>query len=328
MERASKVDTVVLDKTGTLTNGKPAVTDVINVGSIDANQILQIAASAEKGSEHPLGEAIVKAAAEKNLALSSLSHFQAIPGHGIEVVLDGKKIYLGNRQLMKTQKIALGDFIEEKMQKLEEDGKTAMILAVDGIIEGFIAVADTLKENSASAVLALQKMGFTVLMLTGDNWRTAQAIAKQIGIQNILAEVLPENKALEVKKLQQQKSVVAMVGDGINDAPALTQADVGIAIGSGSDIAKEAGQIVLVKEDLRDIINAFDLSKKTMRKIKENLFWAFIYNALGVPLAAGVLFLWFKFLVSPELAALFMAFSSVSVTLNTLLLRRYKFKYI
>ncbi len=326
LERASKVNTVVLDKTGTLTKGKPAVTNIINIGSLDVNQILQIAASAEKGSEHPLGEAMVKAALEKNLVFSSIDNFQAIPGHGIEAIIDGKKIYLGNRQLMKVQKIVLSNSVEEKMQKLEEDGKTVMILATNGAIEGLIAVADTLKENSAAAVLALQKMGFKVLMLTGDNWRTAQAIAKQIGIQDVLAEVLPENKALEVKKLQQQRKVVAMVGDGINDAPALTQADVGIAIGSGSDIAKEAGQIVLVKEDLRDIINAFDLSKKTMRKIKENLFWAFIYNALGVPLAAGVLYPWFKFLVSPELAALFMAFSSVSVTLNTLLLRRYKFK--
>ena len=328
MERASKVNTVVLDKTGTLTKGKPAVTDIINIGSLDTNQILQIAASAEKGSEHPLGEAMVKNALEKNLVLSPIDSFQAIPGHGIEALIDGKKIYLGNRQLMSVQKITLNDSVEEKMQKLEEDGKTAMILAINGTIEGLIAVADTLKENSASAVATLQKMDFEVLMLTGDNRRTAQAIAKQIGIQNVLAGVLPENKALEVKKLQQQGKVVAMVGDGINDAPALTQADVGIAIGSGSDIAKGAGQIVLVKEDLRDIISAFDLSKKTMRKIKENLFWAFAYNALGVPLAAGALYPWFKFLVSPELAALFMALSSVSVTLNTLLLKRYKFKYI
>ncbi|MEK7104850.1 MAG: heavy metal translocating P-type ATPase [Patescibacteria group bacterium] len=328
LERASKVNTVILDKTGTLTKGKPVVTNILNVGLLNVDQILQIAASAEKGSEHPLGDAMVKAAIEKNLVFSPITHFQAIPGHGIEVVIDGKKIYLGNKQLMNNQKIILSNSTEEKMQKLEEEGKTTMILAVDGTIEGLIAVADTLKKNSSEAVSALQKMGFEVLMITGDNWRTAKAIAKQIGIQNILAEVLPENKALEVKKLQQQGKIVAMVGDGINDAPALTQADVGIAIGSGSDIAKEAGQIVLVKEDLRDIINAFDLSKKTMRKIKENLFWAFVYNALGVPLAAGILFPWFKFLVSPELAALFMAFSSVSVTLNTLLLKRYKFKYI
>ncbi|MBI4992675.1 MAG: copper-translocating P-type ATPase, partial [Candidatus Magasanikbacteria bacterium] len=275
LERASKVNMVVLDKTGTLTKGKPAVTEIINVGSLDVNQILQIAASAEKGSEHPLGEAIVKMALEKNLVFSSIDHFQAIPGHGIEAVIDGKKIYLGNRQLMKVQNTVLNDSVEVKMQKLEEGGKTVMILAVDGIIEGLIAVADTLKENSAAAVLALQKRGFEVSMITGDNWRTAQAIAEHIGIKNVLAGVLPENKALAVKKLQQQGKVVAMVGDGINDAPALTQADVGIDIGSGSDISKEAGQIVLVKEDLREIINAFDLSKKTMRKIKENLFWAF-----------------------------------------------------
>ncbi|MEK7478453.1 MAG: heavy metal translocating P-type ATPase [Patescibacteria group bacterium] len=328
LERASKINTVVLDKTGTLTKGKPAVTDIINLGALNTDQILQIAASAEKGSEHPLGESMVKAATEKNLVFSPIDHFQAIPGYGIEAVIDGRKIYLGNRLLMNAQKITLNNSVEEKMQKLEKEGKTAMILAVNGTIEGLVAVADTLKENSAAAVSALQKMGFKVLMLTGDNWRTAQAIAKQIGIQDVLAEVLPEHKALEIKKLQQQGRIVAMVGDGINDAPALTQADVGIAIGSGSDIAKEAGQIVLVKEDLRDIINAFDLSKKTMRKIKENLFWAFAYNTLGVPLAAGVFYPWFKFLVSPELAALFMALSSVSVTLNTLLLKRYKFKKI
>lgn len=326
LERASKVNTVVLDKTGTLTKGKPAVTNIINTGLLDKNQILQIAASAEKGSEHPLGESIVKAAIEKKLVFSRIDHFQAIPGYGIEVILDGRKVYLGNRQLMKMQNIILDASVEEKMQKLEEEGKTAMIVAVNGTIEGLIAAADTLKENSAAAVSVLQKMGLEVLMLTGDNWRTAQAIAKQIGVQNVLAEVLPENKALEVKKLQERGGVVAMVGDGINDAPALTQADVGIAIGSGSDIAKEAGQIVLVKEDLRDIISAFDLSKRILRKIKENLFWAFIYNALGVPLAAGILFPWFKILVSPELAALFMALSSVSVTSSTLLLKRYKFK--
>jgi len=329
LERASKADTVVLDKTGTLTKGKPTVTDLVKIGSLNIDKILQIAASAEKGSEHPLGEAIVKDALAKNLVLDPISHLQAIPGHGIKAILEGgKKIYLGNRRLMNTQKIVLSGLVEEKMQQLEKKGKTVMVLVVNGEIEGLIAVADTLKENSLAAVTTLQKMGFKLLMITGDNQSTAKAIAKQVGIQNVLAEVLPENKALEVKKLQQQGKIVAMVGDGINDAPALTQADVGIAIGSGSDIAKEAGQIVLVKEDLRDIINAFDLSKKTMRKIKENLFWAFIYNILGVPLAAGLLFPWFKFLVSPELAALFMAFSSVSVTLNTLLLRRYKFKYL
>jgi len=328
LERASKIDIVVLDKTGTLTKGQPSLTDIQNVSDLTETEILRLAASAEKGSEHPLGEAIVKAAEEKKISLETISNFEAIPGHGIQARVGAKQIYFGNRRLMKDRNIPLETAALAQMEKLEKDGKTVMILAVDGNIKGFIGVADTLKENSKQAVKKLKELGMQVIMLTGDNSRTARAIADKIGISDFLAEVLPEHKAEEIIKLQKDGKKVAMVGDGINDAPALTQADVGIAIGSGSDIAKEAGQIVLIKDDLRDVIHAFDLSKATMKKIKENLFWAFVYNAVGVPIAAGVLYPFFRFLVSPELAALFMALSSVSVTLNTFRLKRWQPKII
>lgn len=328
LERASKINTVVLDKTGTLTKGKPVLTDVINLSRLPSDEILQLAASAEKGSEHPLGEAIVKAAREKKIALRDPSDFQAVPGQGLTATVGGKKVLIGNRKFMASQNINLDETVSVKMEKLEAEGKTVMILSSATEILGFLAVADVLKENSRQAVDKLKALGLKVMMLTGDNKRTARAIAKQIDIDDVLAEVLPEDKAKEIERLQKEGRRVAMVGDGINDAPALTQADTGIAIGSGSDIAKETGQIVLVKEDLRDIITAFDLSKKTMRKIKENLFWAFVYNALGVPIAAGVLYPSLKILVSPELAALFMALSSVSVTLNTLRLKRLQMESI
>ena len=328
LERASKIDTVVLDKTGTLTKGQPSLTDIVGSADLEESEILRLAASVEKGSEHPLGEAIVKAAEEKKMILENMSDFEAIPGHGVKARLGERQIYLGNRKLINDQGMKLDTKISAQMEQLEENGKTVMVLAVDGDIKGLIGVADTLKENSKQAVQKLKELGMKVMMITGDNERTARAIANKIGIEDALAGVLPEHKAEEIKKLQRQGKKVAMIGDGINDAPALTQADVGIAIGSGSDIAKEAGQIILVKDDLRDIIAAFDLSKKTMRKIKENLFWAFIYNTLGVPIAAGILYPTWKILVSPELAALFMAFSSVSVTLNTLRLKRYQLKSI
>ncbi len=323
LERASKIDTVVLDKTGTLTKGRPSLTDVHSTSDLTETEILRLAASAEKGSEHPLGEAIVEAAKEKKLVFETVSDFKAIPGQGIEALLGTKQIYFGNRRLMKDKNIPLPG-VNFTVEKLEEEGKTIMLLAVNGKIKGFIGVADTLKENSAQAVKKLKELGMRVIMLTGDNPRTARAIAEKVGISEFLAEVLPGHKADEIKKLQKGGKIVAMVGDGINDAPALMQADAGIAIGSGSDIAKEAGQIVLIKDDIQDVIHAFDLSKATMRKIKENLFWAFIYNALGVPIAAGILYPGFKLLVSPELAALFMALSSVSVTLNTLRLKRWR----
>ncbi len=328
LERASKIDTVVLDKTGTLTKGSPSLTDVRSVSDLTETEILRLVASAEKGSEHPLGEAIVEAAEKRKLPFDSISSFKAIPGQGIEAQIGVKQIYFGNRKLMKDKGVFIVETSLEEVEKLEEDGKTVMLLAVDGAIKGFVGVADTLKENSAQVVKKMKELGMRVIMLTGDNPRTASAIAKKTDISEFLAEVLPEHKADEIKKLQKDGRRVAMVGDGINDAPALTQADAGIAIGSGSDIAKEAGQIVLVKDDLRDVINAFDLSKTTMRKIKENLFWAFAYNTLGIPIAAGILYPSFKLLVSPELAALFMALSSVSVTLNTLRLKRWQPKTI
>ncbi len=328
LERASKIDTVVLDKTGTLTKGRPSLTDIIETSNLKESEILRLAASVEKGSEHPLGEAIVREAEEKKMKLKKISDFEAIPGKGVRARLGKKRIYLGSRKLMNDFKITLDKNLMTKMEELEENGKTVMMLIVDGKLKGLIGVADTLKENSKQAVQKLKEMGMNVVMLTGDNQRTAKAIAQKINIENVLAEVLPEEKAGEIIKLQNQGRKVAMVGDGINDAPALTQADAGIAIGSGSDIAKEAGQIILVKDDLMDIISAFDLSRATMKKIKENLFWAFVYNALGVPIAAGVLYPSLKILVSPELAALFMAFSSVSVTLNTLRLRRWRPKAV
>ncbi len=328
LERTSKIDTIVLDKTGTLTKGRPSLTDVHSVSDLPETEVLRLAASAEKGSEHPLGEAIVKAAEEKKLPFETISDFKAIPGEGIEVRLGVKRVYLGNRKLMTDKNISLPEVDLAKIEKFEAEGKTVMLLSIDGAVKGFIGVADTLKENSAQAVIKLKELGMRVVMLTGDNSRTARAIAEKVGISEFLAEVLPEHKADEIKKLQKDGKRVAMVGDGINDAPALTQADAGIAIGSGSDIAKEAGQIVLVKDDLRDVIHSFDLSRATMRKIKENLFWAFVYNTLGVPIAAGILYPSFKLLVSPELAALFMALSSVSVTLNTLRLKRWQPKTI
>jgi len=324
LERAHKVNTIILDKTGTLTKGEPSLTDVVASDAVGEGEALRLAAIAERGSEHPLGEAIVRGAEARSIPLDDAERFVAIPGHGIAAEYKGKGILLGTRKLMKDRGVREVEKCLPAMERLEAEGKTAMLLAVDGVAAGVVAVADTLKEHSAEAVARLKKLGLEVVMLTGDNRRTASAIARTVGIDRVLAEVLPEDKANEIKRLQSQGRIVAMVGDGINDAPALTQADVGIAIGSGTDIAKEAGHIILVKEDLRDIVTALELSRKTIRKIKQNLFWAFVYNAAGVPIAAGVLYSVVPVLVSPELAALFMATSSVSVTLNTLLLKRFR----
>ena len=323
LERAHKVDTVILDKTGTLTKGKPVLTDVVAYDSSEAD-VLRLSALAEKGSEHPLAEAIVSGAKEKGLKIDEAKHFNAIPGKGIVAEFEKNKIFLGNRRLMADNGIELTQKLLGDMERLESEGKTAMIFALNGKAQGLVAVADTLKEFSVEAVRELKKMGLEVIMITGDNERTAKAIASKVGIERVLSQVLPQDKENEVKKLQAQGKIVTMVGDGINDAPALTQADVGMAIGSGTDIAKEAGHIVLIKDDLRDIVTALKLSKKTISKIKQNLFWAFFYNAAGIPIAAGALYPSFSLLVSPELAALLMAFSSVSVTLNTMLLKRFK----
>lgn len=323
LETAHRIKTIIFDKTGTITEGKPKVTDIITTEDIDKDYLLQVAASAEKGSEHPLGEAIVRGAEEKNLAIKKLEQFKAIPGHGIEVSIDGKNILLGNRKLMVERNISLEN-LEETSHRLAGEGKTPMYIAMEGRLSGIIAVADTVKENSKKAIEKLHAMGIEVAMITGDNKRTAEAIAKQVGIDRVLAEVLPQDKANEVKKLQAGGHKVAMVGDGINDAPALAQADIGIAIGSGTDVAMESADIVLMRSDLMDVPTAIQLSKKTIKNIKENLFWAFGYNTLGIPVAMGVLYIFGGPLLSPMIAALAMSLSSVSVLSNALRLKRFK----
>ncbi|OGO36532.1 MAG: hypothetical protein A2147_10495 [Chloroflexi bacterium RBG_16_57_8] len=319
IEATSKLQVVVFDKTGTLTKGQPSVTDVIARAG-DQNEVLRLAAVAEKNSEHPLGEAIVNGAKARGIALEDASRFEAIPGQGVVAQLDSRSILLGNRRLMAERSIPLDGLVTEA-ERLEHEGKTAMFVAVNGEAAGIVAVADTLKETSALTVEELHRMGIEVAMITGDNRRTAEAIARQVGIDRVLAEVLPEDKASEVKKLQQEGKTVAMVGDGINDAPALAQADVGIAIGSGTDVAKETGQVILIKDDLLDVVAGIQVAKATIRKVKENLFWAFGYNTLAIPLGMGIIYPFTAQVVSPELAALLMAFSSLSVTLNTLRMR-------
>jgi Cu+-exporting ATPase len=323
LETAHKLNAIVLDKTGTITKGEPVVTDIVTAAEYQTKEILQLAASAEKGSEHPLGDAIVKKARENELRLEEPVDFNAIPGHGIEAFVSGKHLLLGNTKLMNDKDIHLAD-MKQKAEALSSDGKTPMWVAVDGKIAGIIAVADTLKDNSRAAVAALHHFGLEVIMLTGDNQRTANAIARQIGIDRVLAEVLPEVKAGEVKKLQAEGKKVAMVGDGINDAPALAQADVGIAIGTGTDVAMESADITLISGDLTGLVTAISLSKATIRNIKQNLFWAFAYNSILIPVAAGVLFPFFGILLNPIFAAAAMGLSSVTVVTNALRLRRFK----
>ena len=324
LENVHKVNTIVFDKTGTLTTGKPVVTDIISIGKIGKKDILRYAAIAEKNSEHPLAEAIINRAKKSNIKVPDPKSFRAIPGQGIKASF-GKKILFGNRMLMKKNRVKVND--EDKIESLEGQGKTVMILALNGKAVGLIAVADTLNRFSSKAVRRLQKMRKRVVMLTGDNKRTAIAIARQLGIRTVLAEVLPEDKEKEIRRLQSYRRVVAMVGDGINDAPALARADVGIAIGAGTDIALETGQIVLIKNDISDVVTAIDLSNYTVRKIRQNLFWAFFYNSIGIPIAAGILYPLFGFLLNPMVAGAAMAFSSVSVVSNSLLMKRYKKKF-
>ena len=324
LETAKSVNMVVFDKTGTLTKGEPVVTEIVSINkTTDENQILQVAASVEKNSEHPLAQAIVNKAKEEKVKLSDVENFNAIPGKGVTATLNKMKILLGTRKLMEDNDIKSGT-IEDKMIVLEDQGKTAMILAIDENVVGIIAVADVLKENSKEAVDILHKMNKSVAIITGDNKRVGEAIAKQLGIDRVLAEVLPQGKSDEIKKLQDEGKIVAMVGDGINDAPALAQANLGIALGSGTDVAMETGEIVLIKDDLRDVVKAMDLSGYTLGKIKQNLFWAFFYNVIGIPVAAGILFPFTGWLLSPSIAAGAMAFSSVSVVLNSLSMKGHK----
>jgi len=335
LETAHKVTAIILDKTGTLTQGAPAVTDVVSsfklpVAGSDAETLnlkpetfLQLVASAEKNSEHPLGQAIVKYAQEIGVTLSEPSEFGAVAGHGIRARIDGHEVLIGNHKLMTEAGIGL-DGLDAKASQLADEGKTAMFAAIDGKPAGLIAVADTLKPNSKAAVEALKKLGLKVYMLTGDNPRTAAAIARQVGIEHYFAEVLPHQKADKVRELQAQGERVAMVGDGINDAPALAQADIGIAIGTGTDVAMQAAEITLMSGDLRGVVTAIALSKQTIRTIRGNLFWAFFYNVLGIPIAAGVLYPFFGILLNPMISAAAMAFSSVFVVTNSLRLRGFK----
>jgi Cu+-exporting ATPase len=352
LETAHRVRTVVLDKTGTLTKGEPQVTDVVpsaaaaalgaasparqaggreprrpgpGSSGLDANpaEILQLAASLERGSEHPVGEAIVRRAKAEGLALSDVQAFQAVPGRGVRGRVGGRAVLLGNARFLAESGVEAGE-LAAAATEMAADGKTPMFVAVDGMPVGLIAVADTLKDSSARAVRALRRLGIAVVMLTGDNGRTAAAIAKQAGIDRVLAEVLPDRKAEEIRRLQAEGAAVAMVGDGINDAPALAQADVGIAIGTGTDVAMEASDVTLIRGDLTGVAVAIELSQRTLRTIKQNLFWAFAYNVLGIPVAAGVLYPVFGILLDPMLASAAMALSSVSVVSNSLRLRRFR----
>ena len=323
LETAGKVDTVIFDKTGTITEGKPVVTDIVTAEGMDQNELLALAASAEIGSEHPLGEAIVRHAEESAIDLYTTKAFNAIPGHGIEVTINDQHLFLGNKKLMDENNIPLAG-LASMSDQLAEQGKTPMYISINHELAGIIAVADTVKESSRAAIQKLHQMGIEVAMITGDNKRTAQAIAKQVGIDRVLSEVLPEDKANEVQKLQDEGLKVAMVGDGINDAPALAQADVGIAIGTGTDVAMESADIVLMRSDLMDVSTAVELSKSTVKNIKENLFWAFAYNTLGIPVAMGLLYLLGGPLLNPMFAAAAMSLSSVSVVLNASRLKRFK----
>lgn len=325
LETAHKVNTIVLDKTGTITEGKPEVTDILPAegAGLSEQQLLQLAATAETGSEHPLGEAMVRRAQAEGVPLLTAQHFTAIPGQGIQVEIEGRQVLIGNRKLMDQRQIALNT-LERQAEQLAEQGKTPMFVVVDQAPAGIIAVADVVKAGSAKAIAKLKSMGLEVVMITGDNRKTAMAIARQVGVDRVLAEVLPQDKAEEVKKLQAEGKAVAMVGDGINDAPALAQADIGIAIGSGTDVAMESADIVLMHSDLMDVPTAIQLSRSTIRNIRQNLFWAFGYNVAGIPIAAGLLYAFGGPLLNPMLAAAAMSLSSVSVLTNALRLKRFR----
>ncbi|NQT04418.1 MAG: heavy metal translocating P-type ATPase [Dehalococcoidia bacterium] len=323
LETAHKLNTLVLDKTGTITKGQPSLTDVVPQNSIAADELLHLVASAERSSEHPLGQAIIQGARDKGLKLAEPGEFQSVTGKGIQVTVDGRQVLVGNRHLLDDAGIET-DALEEQAERLAAEGKTPMFAAVDGRPAGVIAVADTIKEDSVAAVATLRRLGIEVVMITGDNRRTAEAIARQVGIERVLAEVLPQDKALEVSRLQGENKLVGMVGDGINDAPALAQADVGIAIGTGTDVAIEASDVTLISGELDGVVTAITLSRATMRNIRQNLIFAFFYNTVGIPVAAGVLYPPFGLLLSPMIAAAAMALSSLSVVTNSNRLRGYK----
>lgn len=323
LEAAYQLDTIVLDKTGTITVGKPSLTDLLPLGDLNRSDLLQLIASAEQHSEHPLAQAILEAAEEEELGLLPVSHFEAIVGRGLSAQVEGKHLLVGNESLMKEEHIDSSAF-QGQLLELSQEGKTAMFVAVDGQLTGILAVADEMKSSSLKAVQELQSMGLEVIMLTGDREETATAIAQKAGIQKVIAGVLPDGKATAIKNLQEAGKKLAMVGDGINDAPALVQADVGIAIGSGADVAIESADLVLMHSDLQDVVKAIKLSQATIRNIKENLFWAFAYNTLGIPIAMGLLHLFGGPLLNPMLAGLAMSLSSVSVVANALRLGRFK----
>ena len=323
LEAAYQLDTIVLDKTGTITVGKPSLTDLLPLGAFNRSDLLQLIASAEQHSEHPLAQAILEAAQQEELDLLPVSYFEAIVGRGLSAQVEGKHLLVGNESLMKEKNIDSSAF-QEQLLELSKEGKTAMFVAVDGQLAGILAVADEMKSSSLSAVQELQSMGLEVIMLTGDREETATAIAQKAGIQKVIAGVLPDGKAAAIKNLQEAGKKLAMVGDGINDAPALVQADVGIAIGSGADVAIESADVVLMHSDLQDVVKAIKLSQATIRNIKENLFWAFAYNTLGIPIAMGLLHLFGGPLLNPMLAGLAMSLSSVSVVVNALRLGRFK----
>ena len=323
LEAAYQLDTIVLDKTGTITVGKPSLTDLLPLGDLNRPDLLRLIASAEQHSEHPLAQAILEAAKEEGLDLLPVSHFEAMVGRGLSAQVEDKRLLIGNERLMKENNIDSSAF-QEQLLELSQKGKTAMFVAIDGQLVGILAVADEMKSSSLKAVQELQSMGLEVIMLTGDREETAKAIAQKAGIQKVIAGVLPDGKATAIKGLQEADKKLAMVGDGINDAPALVQADVGIAIGSGADVAIESADVVLMHSDLQDVVKAIKLSQATIRNIKENLFWAFAYNTLGIPIAMGLLHLFGGPLLNPMLAGLAMSLSSVSVVVNALRLGRFK----
>ena len=325
LEKAKNVDIVLLDKTGTITKGNPEVTNIHSFNKdFDEKKILKIAASIEKGSEHSIAKSILKKAEEEDISFEKITEFEAVPGKGVQGKIDSNLFYLGNKKFILENQIVVQNEIETDLNELENEGKTVMILASDNSVIGTIAIADTIKEHSKEAISELKKNKIKVAMVSGDNIRAAKTIAQQVGIEEVHAEVLPQEKLDIVKSYQKQGFNVAFCGDGINDSPALAQANIGIAIGSGTDIAIESGDIVLVKNDLRDVVTSIDLSKKTIQRVKMGLFWALIYNIIAIPLAAGLLFILTGNIFPPEIAGLAMAFSSVSVVVNSLLLKRYK----